>query len=172
MLRCGCGLEEKTVRRLFRIWRSKAIVGWLIWGISSWSKSYRELLRITRGNDTESKMLLQKQIPNTWASGCQVRPLESCSRWDRTWGWWSIHSILVPSALAFYSQVYNIPKSLSGILANQWLLSINKHSSTHSDDITTISSHPTVSSPLILSGSSDGLLTISNPAETDEGEAM
>jgi len=68
--------------------------------------------------------------------------------------------------------VYNIPKSLSGILANQWLLSINKHSSTHSDDITTISSHPTVSSPLILSGSSDGLLTISNPAETDEGEAM
>ena len=32
MLRWGCGLEEKTVRRfLDRIWRSKAVVGWLIW---------------------------------------------------------------------------------------------------------------------------------------------
>jgi len=43
------------------------------------------------------------------------------------------------------------------------------HSSTHSNDITTISSHPAVSSPLILS---DGLLTISNPTETDEDETM
>jgi len=34
-----------------------------------------------------------------------------------------------------------------------------------------VSFHPTVSSPLILSGSSDGLLTISNAKEIDEDEA-
>jgi len=92
-------MEEKTVPRLFRIWRSKAIVGWLIWGISSWSKSYRELLRITRGNDTESKMLLQNPKHMSIWLWCFFW-WKSCSRWDRTWGWWRIHSILVPSALA------------------------------------------------------------------------
>ncbi|KXN83547.1 WD repeat-containing protein 89 [Leucoagaricus sp. SymC.cos] len=46
---------------------------------------------------------------------------------------------------------------------------LRTHSSTHSDDITTVSFHP--SSSLVLSGSSDGLLTISNASEDDEDEA-
>jgi len=69
-----------------------------------------------------------------------------------------------------YSQVYDIPKSLRD--PRQPIAPLYKHSSTHSGDVTTISSHPAVSSPLILSGSSDGLLAISNPTETDEDEAM
>ena len=75
-----------------------------------------------------------------------------------------------PFILFRYSQVYDIPKSLRDPL--QPIAPLYKHSSTHSDDIVTISFHPLVSSPLILSGSSDGLLTISNPAETDEDETM
>ena len=67
-----------------------------------------------------------------------------------------------------YSQVYNIPKSLRD--PRQPIAPLYTHSSTHSDDIKTIPFHPAVSSPLILSGSSDGLLTISNPTETDEDE--
>ena len=70
--------------------------------------------------------------------------------------------------LRLHSQAYDI--SLRG--PRQPIAPLYKHPSAHSDDITTISSHPAVSPPLILSGSSDGLLTISNPAETDEGEAM
>jgi len=66
-----------------------------------------------------------------------------------------------------YSQVYNIPKSLRD--PRQLIAPLYKHSSTHSDDITTISSHPAVWSSLVLSGSSDDLLTIPNP---DEDEAM
>jgi len=66
-----------------------------------------------------------------------------------------------------YSQVYDIPKD-----PRQPIAPLYKHSSTHSDDITTISFYPVVSSPLTLSGSSDDLLTISNPTETDEDEAM
>ena len=69
-----------------------------------------------------------------------------------------------------YSQVYDIPKSLMD--PRQPIAPLYKHSSTHSGDVTTVSSHPAVSSPLILSGSSDGLLAISNPTETDEDEAM
>jgi len=72
--------------------------------------------------------------------------------------------------LWLYSQVYDIPKSLRD--PRQPIAPLYKHSSTHSDDIKTISFHPLVSSPLVLSGSSDGLLTISNPTEADEDEAM
>jgi len=70
MLRCGCGLEEKTVRRfLDRIWCSKAIVGWLIWGSERISnKCYQELLQVTYGNDSESKMLHRRRRP-----GCEVQ---------------------------------------------------------------------------------------------------
>ena len=65
MLRCGCGLEEKTVQRfLDRIWRNKAIAGWLIWGSERISnKCYQELLQVTCGNDTESKMLHRRRRP-------------------------------------------------------------------------------------------------------------
>lgn len=50
---------------------------------------------------------------------------------------------------------------------------IRTHSSTHSDDITTLSFHPsTFSPPLLLSGSSDGLLSISNAKEDDEDETV
>ncbi|KAJ3571676.1 hypothetical protein NP233_g3607 [Leucocoprinus birnbaumii] len=50
---------------------------------------------------------------------------------------------------------------------------LHTHSSTHSEDITTISFHPSASSPpLVLSGSSDGLLSISNATEPDEDEAV
>ena len=66
--------------------------------------------------------------------------------------------------LWLHSQVYNILKTLSEILP-----SINTPQPIL---MTTISFHPAVSSPLILSGSSNGLLTISNPTETDEDEAM
>jgi len=69
--------------------------------------------------------------------------------------------------LWLYSQVYDIPKSLRD--PRQPIAPLYTHSSTHSDDIKTISFHPVVSSPLILSGSSDDLLAISNP---DEDEAM
>jgi len=77
-----------------------------------------------------------------------------------------IHSFYIGTV----SQVYDIPKSLMD--PRQPIAPLYKHSSTHSGDVTTISSHPAVSSPLILSGSSDGLLAISNPTETDEDEAM
>ena len=105
--------------------------------------------------------------PEDVSRGVLCCDVSSCSRWDRTWGWWAIHSILVPSALALYSQVYDIPKD-----PRQLIAPLYKQSSTQSDDIATISFHPTVSSPLILSGSSDCLLIISNPTEIDEGEAM
>ena len=72
--------------------------------------------------------------------------------------------------LWLYSQVYDIPKSLRD--PRYPIAPLYKHSSTHSDHMTTILFHPAVSSPLILSGSSDGLLTISNPTETDEDKAM
>ncbi|KAF9448468.1 WD40 repeat-like protein [Macrolepiota fuliginosa MF-IS2] len=50
---------------------------------------------------------------------------------------------------------------------------LRTHSSTHSDDITTMSFYPSASSPpLILSGSSDGLLSISDANEDDEDEAV
>ncbi|EKM82104.1 hypothetical protein AGABI1DRAFT_126452 [Agaricus bisporus var. burnettii JB137-S8] len=50
---------------------------------------------------------------------------------------------------------------------------IRTHSSTHSDDITTLSFHPSAfSPPLLLSGSSDGLLSISNAIEDDEDETV
>ena len=74
---------------------------------------------------------------------------------------------MVLSALALYSQVYDIPKD-----PRQLIAPLYKHSSTHSDDIKTISFHCAVSSPLVLSGSSDDLLSISNPTETDEDETM
>ena len=48
---------------------------------------------------------------------------------------------------------------------------IFSHTSTHSDDITSIHFHPTVPVRL-LSASSDGLLSITNTAEQDEDEAV
>ena len=48
---------------------------------------------------------------------------------------------------------------------------IFSHTSTHSDDITSIHFHPTVPDRL-LSASSDGLLSITNTAEQDEDEAV
>ena len=63
--------------------------------------------------------------------------------------------------LWLHSQVYNILKPLSEILP-----SIN---TPQPIPMTTISFHRAESSPLILSGSSDDLLAISNP---DEDEAM
>ena len=48
---------------------------------------------------------------------------------------------------------------------------IFSHTSTHSDDITSLHFHPTISNRL-LSASSDGLLTITNTAEQDEDEAI
>ncbi|KAF5363563.1 hypothetical protein D9756_000957 [Leucocoprinus leucothites] len=49
---------------------------------------------------------------------------------------------------------------------------LHAHTSTHSDDITTVSFHPSAPSPLVLSGSSDGLLSISNATDPDEDEAV
>jgi hypothetical protein len=46
------------------------------------------------------------------------------------------------------------------------------HSSTHSDDITTLSFHPESRRNIILSGSSDGLLCTSYADEDDEEEAI
>ena len=48
---------------------------------------------------------------------------------------------------------------------------IFSHTSTHSDDITSLHFHPTISNRL-LSASSDGLLTVTNTAEQDEDEAI
>lgn len=48
---------------------------------------------------------------------------------------------------------------------------IFSHTSTHSDDITSLHFHPTESDRL-LSASSDGLLSITNSAEKDEDEAI
>jgi len=48
---------------------------------------------------------------------------------------------------------------------------IFSHTSTHSDDITSLHFHPTIQDRL-LSASSDGLLTITNAAEQDEDEAI
>lgn len=48
---------------------------------------------------------------------------------------------------------------------------IFSHTSTHSDDITSIHFHPTLPDRL-LSASSDGLLSITNTAEQDEDEAV
>lgn len=48
---------------------------------------------------------------------------------------------------------------------------IFSHTSTHSDDITSLHFHPTVRDRL-LSASSDGLLSITNTAEQDEDEAV
>ncbi|KAL0949042.1 hypothetical protein HGRIS_009135 [Hohenbuehelia grisea] len=52
---------------------------------------------------------------------------------------------------------------------------IRTHSSTHSDDVTVVRFHPTQNSSdprLLLSASSDGLLSISNVDEDDEDEAV
>ncbi|KAK2462339.1 hypothetical protein APHAL10511_005645 [Amanita phalloides] len=49
---------------------------------------------------------------------------------------------------------------------------LRTHSSTHSDDITTLSFLPSTSSNLVLSGSSDGLISVSNADEEDEDEAV
>jgi WD40 repeat protein len=48
---------------------------------------------------------------------------------------------------------------------------IFSHTSTHSDDITSLHFHPTIPDRL-LSASSDGLLSITNAAEQDEDEAV
>lgn len=48
---------------------------------------------------------------------------------------------------------------------------IFSHTSTHSDDITSLHFHPTIPDRL-LSASSDGLLSITNTAEHDEDEAI
>ena len=48
---------------------------------------------------------------------------------------------------------------------------IFSHTSTHSDDITSLHFHPTISDRL-LSASSDGLLSITNTVEQDEDEAV
>ena len=48
---------------------------------------------------------------------------------------------------------------------------IFSHTSTHSDDITSLHFHPAIPDHL-LSASSDGLLTITNTAEQDEDEAV
>lgn len=48
---------------------------------------------------------------------------------------------------------------------------IFSHTSTHSDDITSLHFHPTIPDRL-LSASSDGLLSITNTAERDEDEAV
>lgn len=45
------------------------------------------------------------------------------------------------------------------------------HSSTHSDDITVLNFHP-VSHDVLLSASSDGLLSLTNAHEADEDEAV
>ncbi|EJU06347.1 WD40 repeat-like protein [Dacryopinax primogenitus] len=47
---------------------------------------------------------------------------------------------------------------------------LHSHSSTHSDDITCLSFHP--SSTTLLSGSTDGLLCLTNPLEAEEDEAV
>ncbi|KAF8632031.1 hypothetical protein AX17_004974 [Amanita inopinata Kibby_2008] len=50
---------------------------------------------------------------------------------------------------------------------------LRTHSSTHSDDITTLSFSPSPSSNnILLSGSSDGLISLSNADEEDEDEAV
>ncbi|KZS97930.1 WD40 repeat-like protein [Sistotremastrum niveocremeum HHB9708] len=48
---------------------------------------------------------------------------------------------------------------------------IRKHSSTHSDDVTSVTFVP-AAEPLLLSTSSDGLISLSNPREDDEDEAV
>ncbi|KAF9040683.1 WD40-repeat-containing domain protein [Panaeolus papilionaceus] len=49
---------------------------------------------------------------------------------------------------------------------------LRMHTSTHSEDITTLSFSPVSYGPqVLLSGSSDGLVSISNPSEDDEDEA-
>lgn len=48
---------------------------------------------------------------------------------------------------------------------------LRRHSSTHSDDITSIKFSPQGSSEILLSASTDGLVCTSNPREEDEDEA-
>ena len=49
---------------------------------------------------------------------------------------------------------------------------LRTHSSTHSDDITTLSFSSSSTDKIVLSGSSDGLITLSNANEDDEDEAV
>ncbi|KAF8351007.1 WD40 repeat-like protein [Amanita rubescens] len=49
---------------------------------------------------------------------------------------------------------------------------LRTHSSTHSDDITTLSFSSSATDKIVLSGSSDGLITLSNADEEDEDEAV
>jgi WD repeat-containing protein 89 len=49
---------------------------------------------------------------------------------------------------------------------------LRTHTSTHSDDITNLAFVPVLESEILLSGSTDGLLSSSNPFEDDEDEAV
>jgi WD repeat-containing protein 89 len=49
---------------------------------------------------------------------------------------------------------------------------LRQHSSTHSDDITSVSLHKSEGSYRLLSASTDGLLCSSNPLENDEDESV
>lgn len=49
---------------------------------------------------------------------------------------------------------------------------LRTHSSTHSDDITSLSFSSSMTDKVVLSGSSDGLISLSNPDEDDEDEAV
>lgn len=49
---------------------------------------------------------------------------------------------------------------------------MRSHGSTHSDDITAVQFNPSTSSRMLLSASSDGLISTSNPEEADEDEAV
>ena len=51
-------------------------------------------------------------------------------------------------------------------------LPLRTHSSTHSDDITTLSFCSLTFDKILLSGASDGLITVSNADEEDEDEAI
>ncbi|KAF8690387.1 hypothetical protein AX14_002948 [Amanita brunnescens Koide BX004] len=49
---------------------------------------------------------------------------------------------------------------------------LRTHSSTHSDDITSLSFSSSMTDKIVLSGSSDGLISLSNPEEDDDDEAV
>jgi hypothetical protein len=84
-----------------------------------------------------------------------------------------VHFLLV--RISFTAHTISL-KATSGRDPRQPTIPIRRHSSTHSDDITTVSFLPVKDHPtgrnILLSGSTDGLLCTSYADEDDEDEAI